>query len=160
MIDEMLRVNNPSQRRELQKPRLWDVMAFPGRGFLRWKDTQPLAVEKLQTTLPPPQGSQAPRRSFWKRLIDRTPREITYLFSPPSIAQVAESPLSSHTRMELPVDNSEVQVSVLIVMPRCPDLTSDSRKDVKLKEHRSLYEIVIGTTGVLYHDSDSDLELQ
>lgn len=62
--------------------------------------------------------------------------------------------------MELPVDNSEVQVSILIAMPRCPDSLSDSPKDMKSKKHGSLYEMVIGTTGMLYHDSDSDLELQ
>lgn len=62
--------------------------------------------------------------------------------------------------MELPVDNSELQVSVLIAMPRSPDSLSDSPKNVKSKKLESLYEIVIGTTDVLYHESDSDLELQ
>jgi hypothetical protein len=36
----MLRVTAPSQRRELQKPRLWDVLGLSGHGYARWGDTQ------------------------------------------------------------------------------------------------------------------------
>ncbi|KAJ8586791.1 hypothetical protein M405DRAFT_822785 [Rhizopogon salebrosus TDB-379] len=159
MTDDMLRVTAPLQRRELQKPRLWDVLGLSGHGYARWGDTQPLAAEQHKITLPPPQDSPTPRSSFWKRLIDRTPREITYLFSPPSVAQVADPPRPSHPRIELPVDNSHVQVSVLIAMPR-PDTLSNSTKNNGLEKHRSFYEVVIGTTDVLYHDSDSSSNSQ
>jgi len=113
-------------------------------------------------TLPPPQDSQVTRYSFWKRLTDHIPREITYLFSPPPIARVADSSLSSHTKLELPEDNSHVQVSVLIAMPRRPDPLPNIPKDNGLERYRLSYEVVLGSTDVLYHDrnrdSDSDIE--
>ncbi|KAG1729125.1 hypothetical protein EDB19DRAFT_129116 [Suillus lakei] len=158
-IDEMLRVNIPSQRKHMRKPPLWDVWALLGQDCSQWRDTQPLATEKYDMPLPPPLDSQTPRPTFWKRqVIDRIPPEITYLFSPPTLAQVADSPLLNHSKMELPVDQSYLQVSVLIAMPRLPDPLSPSSKGVGLKKHRPLYEIVIGTTDVHYHDLDSDLD--
>lgn len=155
-IDEMLRVNPPSQRRHMQKPPLWDVWALLGQDCLQWRDTQPLATEKYDMPLPPPLNSQMPRPSFWKRqVIDRMPPEITYLFSPPALPEVADSPLLNHSMTELPVDQSLLQVSVLIAMPRPPDPLPPSSKGVGLKKHRLLYEIVIGTSNVYYHDLDS-----
>lgn len=155
-IDEMLRVNTPSQRRQMRKPPLWDVWALLGRDGLQWRDTQPLAAEKYDMPLPPPLDSQTPRPSFWKRqVIGRIPPEITYLFSPPLLAEVADPPPLNHSRMELPMDQSLLQVSVLIAMPRPPDPLPPSSKGVGLKKHRPLYEIVIGTSNVYYHDLDS-----
>ncbi|KAG1753571.1 uncharacterized protein EDB91DRAFT_1342999 [Suillus paluster] len=159
MIDDMLRVNIPSQRRDMRKPSLWDVRALLGQDCSRWSDTQPLAAEKYDMPLPPLLNSQPPRTSFWKRqVLDRIPREITYLFCPPTLAQVADSPLLNHSRVELPVDQSDVQVSVLIAMPRPPDPLLPSSNGVGLKKHEPLYEIVIGTTSVYYQDSYSDLD--
>ncbi|KAG1869973.1 hypothetical protein F4604DRAFT_1534027, partial [Suillus subluteus] len=155
-IDEMLQVDIPSQRRHMRKPPLWDVWASLGQGCLQWRDTQPLATEKYDMPLPPPPHSQTPRPSFWKRqVIGRIPPEITYLFSPPTLPEVIVPPLLNHSRVELPVDQSLLQVSVLIAMPRPPDLFSPSSKGVGLKKHGSLYEIVIGTSNVYYHDLDS-----
>lgn len=161
MIDEMLRVNTPSQRRDMRKPPLWDAWVLLVQECSQWGDTQPLAAEKYDMPSPPPLDSQPLRTSFWKRqIIDRIPHEITYLFSHPTLAQVADSPLSNYSKTELPVDQSDVQVSVLIAMPRPPDPLSPSSKGVGLKKHRPLYEIVIGTTNVYYHDSHSDLDLR
>ncbi|KAG1823414.1 uncharacterized protein BJ212DRAFT_1476302 [Suillus subaureus] len=155
-IDEMLRVDIPSQKRHMRKPPLWDVWASLSRDHLQWSDTQPLATEKYDMPLPPPLDSQIPRPSFWKRqVIGRIPPEITYLFSPPTLAEVADPPLLNHSRVELPVDQSLLQVSFLIAMPRQPDSLSPSSKGMGLKKHRPLYEIVIGTSNVYYHDLDS-----
>ncbi|KAG2041234.1 hypothetical protein BDR03DRAFT_856909 [Suillus americanus] len=156
MIDEMLRVDIPSQRRHMRKPPLWDVWTLLAQDCLQWGDTQPLATEKYDIPLPPPLDSQTPRPSFWKRqVINRIPPEITYLFSPPTLPEVTAPPLLNHSRAELPVDQSLLQVSVLIAMPRPPDLLSHSSKGVGSKKHRPLYEIVIGTSNVYYHDLDS-----
>lgn len=155
-IDMMLRVNPPSQRSHMHKPPLWDVWVLLGQDCLQWRDAQPLATEKYDMPLPPPLKSQIPRPSFWKRhIIDRIPPEITYLFSPPALPAVADSPLSNNSRTELPVDQSLLQVSVLIAMPRPPDPLLLSSKGVGLKKHRPLYEIVIGTSNVYYHNLDS-----
>ncbi|KAG2069123.1 hypothetical protein BDR04DRAFT_1022547 [Suillus decipiens] len=156
-IDEMLRVDIPPQRRHnMRKPPLWDVWASLSQDCSQWRDTQPLAAEKYDMPLPPPLDSQTPRHSFWKRqVISRMPPEITYLFSPPTLAEVADSPLLNYSRTELPVDQSLLQVSVLIAMPRQPDSLSPSSKGVGLKKRRSLYEVVIGTSNVYYHDSNS-----
>jgi hypothetical protein len=174
-IDEMLRVDTPLQKRHIQKPPLWDVWALLCQDCFQWSDTQvtpifywclglsdplspsqPLATEKYDIPLPPPLDSQTPRPSFWKRqVIDRIPPEITYLFSPPALAEVVDFPISNHSRAELPVDQSLLQVSVLIAMPRPPDSLSHSSKDVGLKKHRPLYEIVIGTSNVYYRGLDS-----
>ncbi|KAG2136690.1 hypothetical protein DEU56DRAFT_698868, partial [Suillus clintonianus] len=159
LIDEMLRVNIPSQRNDMRKPLLWDVRAVLGQDCSRWKDAQPLAVEKYDMPLPPPLNSQTPRTSFWKRqVVARIPPEITYLYSPPTLPQVVDPPLLNHSRMELPLDQSHLQVSVLVAMPRPPDPLSLPSKKVVLKEHRPLYEIVIGTTNVYYHNTDSNLD--
>ncbi|KAG1767769.1 hypothetical protein EDD22DRAFT_1048682 [Suillus occidentalis] len=155
-IDAMLRVNPPSQRRHMQKPPLWDVWVLLGQDCLQWRDAQPLATEKYDMPLPPPLNSQTPRPSFWKRqIVDRIPPEITYLFSPPALPTVADYPLLNHSKTELPVDQSLLQVSVLIAMPQPPDPLPPSSKGVGLKKHRPLYEIVIGTSNVFYHDLDS-----
>ncbi|KAG2342343.1 hypothetical protein BDR05DRAFT_964326 [Suillus weaverae] len=160
-IDEMLRVNIPSQRSHMRRPPLWDVWALLAQDCLQWGDTQPLATEKYDIPLPPPLDSQTPRPSFWKRqVINRIPPEITYLFSPPTLAEVADSPLLNRSRIELPVEQSLLQVSVLIAMPRPPDPLSLSSKGVGSKKHRSLYEIVIGTSNVYYHDLDLNLDSQ
>ncbi|KAG1826638.1 hypothetical protein EV424DRAFT_620446 [Suillus variegatus] len=158
MIDEMLRVDIdiPLQRRRMQKPLLWDVQVLLGQDCSQWRDTQPLATEKYDIPLPPPLDRQTPRPSFWKRqVINRIPPEITYLFSPPTLVKVTDSPHLNHSKMELPLDRSLLQVSVLIAMPRPPDLISPSSKGVGLKKHQPLYEIVIGTSNVYYHDLDS-----
>lgn len=156
MIDEMLRVDIPLQKRRMQKPPMWDVWVSLGQDGSQWKDTQPLATEKYDMPLPPSLDSQAPRPSFWKRqVIGRIPPEITYLFSPPILPEVAVSPLLNHSRVELPVDKSSLQVSVLIAMPRPPDPFLPPSKGVVLKKQKPLYEIVIGTSNVCYHDLDS-----
>ncbi|KAG2361825.1 hypothetical protein BDR07DRAFT_1485397 [Suillus spraguei] len=156
-MDEMLRVDIPPQRRHnMRKPPLWDVWASPSQDYPQWRNTQPLAAEKYDMPLPPPLDSQTPRLSFWKRqVISRIPPEITYLFSPPTLAEVADFPLLNYSRTELPVDQSLLQVSVLIAMPRPPDSLLPSSKGVGLKKHRPLYEVVIGTSNVYYHDSNS-----
>ncbi|KAG2154214.1 uncharacterized protein EDB93DRAFT_189062 [Suillus bovinus] len=159
MIDESLRVDIPLQRNPVQKPALWDVWTLLGQDCSQWRDTQPLAAEKYDMPLPPPLDSQTPRSSFWKRqVIDRIPPEITYIFAPPTLAKVTDSPHLNHSRMELPLDQSLLQVSVLIAMPQPPDLLPPSSKGVGSKKLKPLYEIVIGTSNVHYHDHDLDLQ--
>ncbi|KAH7923085.1 hypothetical protein BV22DRAFT_1036764 [Leucogyrophana mollusca] len=139
--------------KELRKPLLWEVWINPEEQCTRWTDAKPLAAFNCEVSSVENSSQHPPpsRISAWgQRILARIPREITYLFSRPSPPPLILSPEHADSKLSLPLHGSDVQVSLLIAMPR----PFDSRGEVSRKD--GLQEVVIGTTDVLFQDSDFD----
>ncbi|KAH7910124.1 hypothetical protein BJ138DRAFT_1153637 [Hygrophoropsis aurantiaca] len=151
-IEAMALVGSQSRSRGMRRPSLWEVWLNPEKDPLLWENAKPLSGVNCE--VPSEQdccSDQLPPSSIstWKqRVLRHIAPEIVYLFSRPSPLPIVSS--TDDLEPSLPLPGSDIQLSLLIAMPR------RSGFGAEMERKEGLHEVVIGTTDVLYRDSDFD----
>ncbi|EGO29801.1 hypothetical protein SERLADRAFT_433756 [Serpula lacrymans var. lacrymans S7.9] len=160
----------PQRYWEMTRPHLWEIRTVSGEQHIRWKHMKPLMVQSRRESDPLLVSDDDTSLPSWKQwFLARLPRDLRMLFSRPRHLSQSQANSHENTQLEprLPLPGSDVQVAVIVAMPRPSKATSalnaataGKNKEVQGTDDRQevLHEIVIGTTNLLYKDDDSCLE--